>query len=243
MHYHHTYELYYLLNGEREYFIGDKFYRVSDGDLVLIPRNTIHRTAGKGAARYLLYFSSNYLSRYFKDELIDELPLDKPLVLRPDDDIREHIESTLQKMYNIYKDSSHGDEAILASALCSLLFDVFRSQNQYVSSEYSDARLEEIIQYINSDYAKIENIEDVARKFFISKYHLCRMFNKNLDVSFISYLNTIKVRAAVDLLRQTKLSLTEIATRCGFNSSSYFCKVFKGEKGVSPSAYRQNLYK
>ncbi len=243
MHYHHTYELYYLLNGEREYFIGDKFYRVFDGDLVLIPRNTIHRTAGKDAARYLLYFSSNFLSEYFKDELISKLPLNRPLVLRPDDDIRKHIERMLKQMYSIYKDDSQDNEAILASALCSLLFDVFRSQNQYVSSECSDARFEAIIQYINNNYAKIDNIEDVARKFFISKYHLCRMFNKNLNVSFISHLNAIKVRAAVELLHQSKLSLTEIATRCGFNSSSYFCKVFKGEKGVSPSAYRQNPYK
>ena len=40
---------------------------------------------------------------------------------------------------------------------------------------------------------------------------------------------------------EQRLTLTEIATRCGFNSSSYFCKVFKNEKGVSPAAYRKGL--
>ena len=38
-----------------------------------------------------------------------------------------------------------------------------------------------------------------------------------------------------------KMNRTEIATRSGFNSSSYFCKVFKAEKGVSPTVYRKNL--
>jgi AraC-like DNA-binding protein len=42
-------------------------------------------------------------------------------------------------------------------------------------------------------------------------------------------------------MQNEKLNLTEIATRSGFNSSSYFCKVFKAEKGVSPTVYRKNL--
>ena len=64
------------------------------------------------------------------------------------------------------------------------------------------------------------------------------MFAKELGVSLISYVNMIKIRAACAMLEANKLSLTEIALECGFNSSSYFCKVFKREVGVSPKAYR-----
>ena len=48
MHDHSAFELYYLCRGEREYFIGDKFYKIGEGDLVLIPHNLLHRTAGSG---------------------------------------------------------------------------------------------------------------------------------------------------------------------------------------------------
>ena len=81
-------------------------------------------------------------------------------------------------------------------------------------------------------------MDEVADKFFISKYYLCRIFKESIGVSFISYLNTIRIKAACELLRTEDLFLSEVAIRCGFNSTPYFCKVFKDEKGVSPSEYR-----
>ena len=76
MHDHDAFELYYLCRGEREYFIGDQFYKIGEGDLVLIPPNLLHRTAGKGATRFLLYFSGVFLHRFFTDEngLLRALP-------------------------------------------------------------------------------------------------------------------------------------------------------------------------
>ena len=44
-----------------------------------------------------------------------------------------------------------------------------------------------------------------------------------------------------ELMKRGSYNLTEIAMECGFNSSSYFCKVFKNEKGISPTEYRKQL--
>jgi AraC-like DNA-binding protein len=115
-------------------------------------------------------------------------------------------------------------------------------RNHYAPEVYADRRIGEIVRYINDHFAEIEDIEEVAERFYVSKYHLCRIFNKSLGLPLISYLNTIKIRAAAELMQNEKLNLTEIATRSGFNSSSYFCKVFKAEKGVSPTVYRKNLH-
>lgn len=238
MHDHSAFELYYLCRGEREYFIGDKFYKIGEGDLVLIPHHLLHRTAGKGATRFLLYFSESFLRRFFTDEMISALPLESPLVFRPSEGFRAEIEGELAAMLAEYaEDSAH----LFASRLCHLLFSLANAPNVYTATPFSDRRIGQIVRYINENYSEINDIEQIAERFFISKYHLCRTFNKNLGLPLVSYLNTIKIRAAAELMSDERLNLTEIATRSGFNSSSYFCKVFKAEKGVSPTVYRKNL--
>lgn len=238
MHDHHAFELYYLCRGEREYFIGDQFYKIGEGDLVLIPPDLLHRTAGKGATRFLLYFSEAFLCRFFTEEMISALPLGKPMIFRPSGELRTEIESELTAMLSEYAESAL---PFSASRLCRLLFRIANEPNGYTAASFSDRRIGQIVRYINEHYGEITDIEQIAERFFISKYHLCRTFNKNLGLPLVSYLNTIKIRAAEELMKNERLNLTEIATRAGFNSSSYFCKVFKAEKGVSPTVYRKNL--
>ena len=238
MHDHDAFELYYLCRGEREYFIGDKFYQIGAGDLVLIPRHLLHRTAGKGATRFLLYFSEAFLRRFFTEEMLSSLPLEAPTVFRPAEALRLGIESELASMMAEYAD---GALCVAAARLCRLLTVIATAPNGYTVSPFSDRRIGQIVRYINEHYSEINDIEQIAERFFISKYHLCRTFNKNLGLPLVSYLNTIKIRAAEELMQNENLNLTEIATRSGFNSSSYFCKVFKAEKGVSPNAYRKQM--
>ena len=59
-----------------------------------------------------------------------------------------------------------------------------------------------------------------------------------MGMTLIDYLNTVKIRAACDMIRQKKYNMTDIALGCGFNSSAYFCKVFKQETGLSPREYK-----
>ncbi len=238
MHDHRAFELYYLCRGEREYFIGDQFYKIGEGDLVLIPPDLLHRTAGKGATRFLLYFSEDFLRRFLTDGMLSALPLNRPLVFRADESLRENIESELFAMLAEYAD---GAATLSVSRLCRLLLIIANAPNGYTTVPFSDRRIGQIVRYINEHYGEINDIEQIAERFFISKYHLCRTFSKNFGLNLISYLNTIKIRAAAELMHNEKLNLTEIATRAGFNSSSYFCKVFKAEKGVSPTVYRKNL--
>lgn len=238
MHDHNAFELYYLCRGEREYFIGDQFYKIGEGDLVLIPANFLHRTAGKGATRFLLYFSEGFLRRYFTDEILSALPLERPLIFRPNENLRSEIEKELTSMLSEYANVA---TPLMASRLCHLLFRIANAPNGYATDPFSDRRIGQIVRYINENYSEITDIEQIAAHFFISKYHLCRTFNKNFGLPLVSYLNTIKIRAAAELMKNERLNLTEIATRSGFNSSSYFCKVFKDEKGVSPTVYRKKM--
>jgi len=244
MHVHRTYELYYLINGDREYFIEDRFFTVKEGDLVLIPKNVMHRTGGSGGLRFLMHFTEALLEKYFTATTISTLMNDVPFVFRTDPAQADHILSILNTMLDEYNrlraEQTPKNEHLLSGYLYQLLFTMAYTNNTYVHKNAPDNRITQIIQYIGKNYNHINDIEQIAEHFFISKYHLCRYFQKNLGISLVSYLNTIKIKEACKLIKGGCTNMTQVAIQCGFNSSSYFCKVFKKEKGISPSEYKKN---
>lgn len=243
MHSHSSYELYYLVKGEREYFIEDRFFKITAGDLVLIPGKILHRTAGEGGLRYLLHFSEGFMDKFFKTAALEPLLKGQPVVFRPESRENNQIQSILNIMLMEFlqaeKERIPKNEPLLAGYLYQLLFLIAYSNNTYVPYDYADERITKIIQYINENYSQIDDIEGVAEQFYISKFYLCRFFKKKLGISLVSYLNKIKIMEASRMIQTGETNLTEIAMKCGFNSSSYFCKVFKSEKGISPTEYRK----
>ena len=245
MHHHTTHELYFLIKGEREYFIEDQFFKIGEGDLVLIPKQQLHRTGGKGATRFLIQFSDEFISRFFTPAATGTLLTGGPTVFRPDEALRDRLGIIFNTLLNEYHKAgcSTGTDAdpLLAGYLYEILFAMRFASNAYTKEAYADARVAQVIKYINENYNHITDIEQIADHFFISKYHLCRIFNKNLGIPLITYLNTIKIREACAMMRHGHSNLTDVAMACGFNSSSYFCKVFKNEKGISPTEYKKQL--
>lgn len=236
MHHHSTYEIFYVISGEREYFIEKEFFLAKEGDFVLVPKNMLHRTAGKGADRIVIYFSDSFLETYFSKALIDSLLSGfAPKIFHPNEDGAKKSRALLFTLLSAA--SSQQKETILASYLFQLLF-LLNSEENLAKNASKNSRLQEILKYINQNYTMISGIDQIADHFYISKYHLCRTFTKEMGMTLIDYLNTVKIRAACDMIRQKKCNMTEIALGCGFNSSAYFCKVFKQETGLSPREYK-----
>ena len=243
LHQHQSFELYYLINGKREYFIGDRHFPISAGSIVLIPPKVLHTTTSAGGLRYLLHFSESFLRQYFTDEMLKPLFNQLPFVFCGDDIENDHIKRILATMLAEFNNAASKqipqNDVLLAGYLYQLLFIAANESNSYVFSSNADKRITQIIQYINKNYGYINDIEEIAQAFFISKSHLCRLFKKSLGITLVSYLNTIKIKAACALIKEDEEGLNQIALHCGFNSYSYFCKVFKFEKGVTPTEYRK----
>lgn len=244
MHFHHAYELYFILTGTRDYFIEDQFFKVGDGELAIIPSDALHRTAGKGATRFLVYFTPEFLEHYFTKPTCDLLtaPL-KPAVFHPSPENRARLTELMSLLLREYERNQKEKTAERGSEIAFLLSDLLRLiaklPNAAEQNENPDPRNARIVKYINENYSEITSVDDVAKQFFMSKYYFCKLFRKNMGIPLFTYINTIKIQHACSIMRGEKCNLTEIATRCGFNTSSYFCKVFKSVMGISPSEYRK----
>ncbi|MGN0107165.1 MAG: helix-turn-helix transcriptional regulator, partial [Hominilimicola sp.] len=101
-------------------------------------------------------------------------------------------------------------------------------------------KLTPILSYITQNYNSISGIEEVASRFYITKYHLCRLFKQHTGLTITHYITQIRLQHACELLTDTNKSVTAIAMECGFNSSMYFCKTFKKNIGMTPSEFRAN---
>lgn len=84
-------------------------------------------------------------------------------------------------------------------------------------------------------------LEDLSVRVQVHPGHLCRYFSKHFKCTISEYLRTIKVEKSLNLIRNSKYSMTEIAYICGFADQSHFTRCFKAITNVSPFHYRQLL--
>ena len=249
MHYHHAYELYYILKGEREYFVGDSFFHVKEGELIFIPKNMIHRTGGFGATRFLVYFKNEFLEEYFSQQTIQRIVKDQPFVYTPPKKNEEELKALMFELleeYVRYKIKEQGyDKFTVAKLLFDVLYFISKHPNQHIVSaadkSNANVRSHEIIKYINDNYNQPLTVKRISANFGLSEYYFSRFFSKKIGVPFVTYLNAIRIQHACDMLKQQQNTVTEISEHCGFSSSHYFNKVFKKEKGMSPSQYRNQF--
>ncbi len=97
-------------------------------------------------------------------------------------------------------------------------------------------RIEEIKKYISTHVEEKMELEDIAKKFYISRYYLCHYFKKETGFTLVQYITNQKVVAAKALLKKG-YSVTEVATRLSYNSDSHFISVFKKSCGITPKQY------
>ena len=99
------------------------------------------------------------------------------------------------------------------------------------------------VAYIHDHLREDVSMKEMAALCHLSPSYFSRTFNKETGESFVNYINRRKVALAKELLRETNKSITQIAEEAGYINISNFIAVFKRMEGVTPSVYRQHMYK
>ncbi len=97
-----------------------------------------------------------------------------------------------------------------------------------------------IREYIDEHAFQPLNRDSVAGKFHITPNYLSHLFQKAGSVGFNEYLTAVRLELAKKMLRGYELKIKEIAHRCGFEDSNYFCRIFRKHTARSPSEYRRH---
>ena len=249
-HFHSYPEIYYLLSGERLYFIKDRTYYVAKGNLVLINSYQIHKTLDTGNSmfkRILVHFNNDFITtkNSLCRQLVDKLFIPENHVIRLSPVEQAYVETLFSEMQKEVRDASKWLEISLLSLLLQLLVYIERTVSNS-SSNFSHPspmhkKVSEIVHYINVNYTQDLSLEYMSKYFYISPSHLSRMFKKATGFTFIEYLNSIRIKEALRLLKETDYKVITVAEMSGFKSISHFGRVFKEVTGKSPLQYRKSV--
>lgn len=116
-----------------------------------------------------------------------------------------------------------------------------QSVQHFSTLNYSKS-IKQIVSYLSNHLTEPIQLSTVAEQFHINAAHLSRKFKQETSFTFIDYINHQRVEYAKLLFHEGYTSITEVASHAGFNSSSYFSKVFKKNTGISPKAYLKEGY-
>lgn len=107
-----------------------------------------------------------------------------------------------------------------------------------MSAHTKESYLKKAAEYVSSNYSYPISVNDIAAHTGVSRSHLFRIFQEQLNQSPKEYLTMVRLDQARLLLKKSELSITAIARSVGFEDSLYFSKVFKKREGLPPSAWR-----
>ena len=244
VHSHQEYELYFLISGQRRYFLGHTIYDIAPGNMVYIPRTLLHKTVsvgGKGFDRYVINFSQehynaltaiagyDFLSAYPEGVCL-QLPHDKVL----------QIQKSFEQMDQELKSPSKWTQCSCTMLLYGILFGcVHHGKAIPPYQEETADKIQQAAKYISEHFADMLTLEDIAEMVHIEKTYFCKRFKALTGFGYSDYLTQTRLQAAKALLVSTDLTIGEISEACGFSGSNYFGDVFRHYYGVSPSKYRQ----
>ena len=115
-----------------------------------------------------------------------------------------------------------------------LLILIYRYMDESYLPICTNESLKKAISYIRMNYQTDISISDVAGQTGVGERYLRKLFAQHLNLSPLDYLNQIRINKAIELLRNTEMSIKEICFICGFKSPQYFSRVFKQQMGITP---------
>ncbi|HCM1552946.1 AraC family transcriptional regulator [Vibrio parahaemolyticus] len=249
-HYHQQIELIYVVSGGAKALVGDSFREIVAGAFLILGEDLPHdltvESEGDKCDLIVLHFSSC---------IVPSLPE------------FERLQSVIEKsQFGVY--SSNIEASVAAKLLStrelvgsSLFICVLDALNEFCFSEsYKEMvllssvrlthspldkksydRLNRVLTYIHTNKANSISITQIAEHSNMTSTAFCRWFKRSMSISFLTYLNNIRVDEACRLLLNTDRQIAVIAIDVGFDSLSSFNRNFTKLKSTSPSQYRKTL--
>lgn len=144
-----------------------------------------------------------------------------------------------------FVDSSLLDESIRSFYESKSMDDLIRvidllQKGKELSCMEETTFINNVKEYIDAHSDENETVEEIAKRFHISYYHLCHLFKKLVHKSVHQYRTENRLEKAIHLLSESDDKISDIAVKCGFDNFSYFTEIFVKYIGIAPSEFRKN---
>ncbi|MGL6261513.1 helix-turn-helix domain-containing protein [Vibrio sp. WXL103] len=247
-HFHHETELVFITRGFGKVLIGNTTCDFQAGDIFLIGSNVPHRFQTAHGEKqplfsYVLQFTPDCFGSLFTET--PELDRIAKMISHAKHGmvIRHAPESLFSSMTELIQ--AKGVSSVIT--FLRLLSEVnINAQLEFLSTQIeqdteiqSTTKIHASIEWINSNYHREINLDDIAQQTHMNKNAFCRAFKAQTGTSPMSYITQVRIEAAANLLLKSAKGIADIGFSVGFPTVSSFNRNFKQIKGVSPSMYRK----
>ena len=148
----------------------------------------------------------------------------------------------MMDIVNEFSEKRAGYITMVTVQMADLLITLDRMMENYSDEREMPSQqyiiVSEIMTYIAEHCSEKLSLEILGKEFGYSRNYLCGLFKSISGFSIVSYINGIRIKKSQEMLKNTRMSVAQIAQDCGFESSTHFGRVFKEIAGCSPMRYR-----
>lgn len=245
-HWHNEWEILRVLAGEFRMYLDEEEYCAHTGDIFLIRGGMLHGGTPSDCTYECFVFDlyglfrsmdmvKGYLRPFYRQTQL-------PQTFFPAEDA-EPVQTLIGELMAAPQQSC--PELDTVACLCKLFSWILKNGRYSANPDSADAgvhridQIKTVLEYIEANFSTALSLEKLAGVVGMNPKYFCRVFSSLTHQSPMDYVNFYRIEQAAYLLSSTDLPVTSVAMECGFWESSYFTKVFKKYKGVTPKKYRQ----
>lgn len=249
VHWHTPLEIIMPIHNIYTVYCNNVKYVLNEGDILFISSGVLHElNAPPTGRRYIILADLTPLNSMREFESLTAL-LSPVVHITPANSpkIHDRLKRLIYSIGTEYESDALFKDTVIYSKLISIFALIGRNStlekttvdtNSSKELEYSKIFLS-VCDYINKHFSENISLEQVADLAGFSKYHFSRIFRQYAEISFYQYLNRKRIMHAATLLMEPDISITEISLQCGFSSISAFIRMFKLQKGCTPSDFKK----
>ena len=238
LHMHDHFEIFMFIDGDTDYIVEGSTYSLSKYDIILIKPGEMHRPYHKSSKRYervVFEIPNSFFEKFnctqYMTALLDREPGAKNKI--PSEFVQQSgILDAINRYFEYADDEICARDAIQSATLVEILHAINNVNSLYDENAENNI-IREMISYINKNYIRKINLSELEDKFFLSKYHLCKIFKKATGYTIINYINNKRITETRKLCKEG-MNITNACIEAGFSGYSSFYKAYQKEYGTPP---------
>ena len=248
MHLHKEMELCCVLSGTCSIYTDRRSFTAGAGDALLFDTGSGHEiwASGLPARIVSLQISPSFCKRFFpqlRNIRFDTCRLSQCMDTAQLQQLREMMLRALSAYLGDTPDSAFacmGQINLIFSMLLQLIPYHTLSDTEITTQTRNAERMHRILHYLENHYTESIRLSEIAESEGLTQTYLSHLFKQQLHISFQEYLSRLRLEAAMILLRQSEITLTDAAYACGFSDPKYLNQSFRKNTGMTPKQWLQS---